>query len=1102
MLPRVQKPTLRDFMIVQAQTRTQLCLDKAVFDPCIKLTQLTSFEMATITSWYSDSAYGNQYNDPRFPENVNMLIQMFDGTKHQNRATLSTSYNIPDGRRASIIGASVGDPYARVSQQHYEGNGISGAHNRFTHYPCPVMKAIKINSGTKGVVSNMVPSLQHIYSVSFLLGKIEYVVRQNVYDTCEKKISSKCEILFLHKACLYFLKDVYNSDVEEKWNRLRPTSNRQYHHLSSKIEIELEEPQSDASYENSKSAHFYMFNRVYKQWEEATETEKQEHEAIISFKNSAKIPRYSIINLCILNLNEECVFFTKFSFICNFARFRSIMKILWDDDVYALIEVSEVVKPPYRVSQNFIEAVKKAIDKQFPANLCKDDGTKILVIEKDTAKMGDIFFGYADNVSRQLFDLSSIQEKFNTSPGASRLLKTSDTKEKQVPESIVYGDALVIVSSKFIFFSAATFISYREFHNSKDRLSTAIKYLIDNGLAFQPSNKTRFIKGTRTSYVMATPNQIKHNNMAVEALNKINLNITDYEQLWKECLLFTTEVASKIEKIAIDHINFNLIDYISIIHRLGNANDPISQEILKPGLLNGQIGINPETNTFSLSHEHIIQTKDDAYVMNLLKKICNTAVAHNNDSSKKERTSTIMIDLSEPATSNMSSSLADDVQRLQTPLQLSSIYTDIVSNENDQIENFKEQNLFNEKPNETVSTSTMDSIIRKECSNVLTTLVSELKNNHEKGNIMNDDVIVIRQMSNTDNSMYDLDSSSPIALNNIVVEELSASVSNSVEYDYPTDGSKNTDSIDASLNKQQRENQIELFSEISSSITTDEENNKQQYNSESGPMEIDIHSNLKTTSSPNTTSSEHTDVSIDLNQTSTESQDQSDKTFNIIALSKKLMLKPFIVFTKTDATRLYNNAETKNIVIGYLQQHGLIKQIDDLFLINIPTKKITKSEIGYLKMFPNSQSASNTASFEVKLREKVGITFDNYVGKVLNSENASTSTSVINNMFNTAYHKWLLNREWYDKIKEGYFSEYYQNKIICPDANMSLPMVTVASVSSDNVQDLLDRPRSTLTASQRTNNELRRLGAKRQQVPSDEPPPKRLRKPRRFADDN
>ena len=34
-----------------------------------------------------------------------------------------------------------------------------------------------------------------------------------------------------------------------------------------------------------------MFNRVYSQWQEAILTEKQEHEAIINFKNSTKIPR-------------------------------------------------------------------------------------------------------------------------------------------------------------------------------------------------------------------------------------------------------------------------------------------------------------------------------------------------------------------------------------------------------------------------------------------------------------------------------------------------------------------------------------------------------------------------------------------------------------------------------------------------------------------------------------------------------------------------------------------------------------------------------------------------------------------------------------------
>ncbi|CAF3334323.1 unnamed protein product [Rotaria sp. Silwood2] len=233
---------------------------------------LCSTECDTLLS--NLGVYGNQFNDSRFAENVNMLIQMFDGTKQQNRSTLSTSYSIPDGRRASIIGASVGDPYAYVSSQHYEGKGISGAHNRFTHYPCPIMKAIKTNSGSTGVISNMVPSLQHVYTVSILLGKVEYVARQNVYDKSERKHIN-----------------VLNPDVEEKWNRLRPTANRQYYYSSSQTEIEFEELEADATPEQSKSAYYYMFNRVYNQWQEATSTEKQEHEAIIDFKNSTKIPR-------------------------------------------------------------------------------------------------------------------------------------------------------------------------------------------------------------------------------------------------------------------------------------------------------------------------------------------------------------------------------------------------------------------------------------------------------------------------------------------------------------------------------------------------------------------------------------------------------------------------------------------------------------------------------------------------------------------------------------------------------------------------------------------------------------------------------------------
>lgn len=100
------------------------------------------------------------------------------------------------------------------------------------------------------------------------------------------------------------------------------------------------------------------------------------------------------------------------------------MRILWDDSVYPFLEVSEVAKAPYRVSDSFIDAVKNLIEKLFPFNLRKTDGTKILIIEKDTALMGDEFFGHVDHVSRRLFDISSIQEKFTVSPTASmRLMK-------------------------------------------------------------------------------------------------------------------------------------------------------------------------------------------------------------------------------------------------------------------------------------------------------------------------------------------------------------------------------------------------------------------------------------------------------------------------------------------------------------------------------------------------------------------------------------------------------------------------------------------------------------------------------------------------------
>ena len=90
------------------------------------------------------------------------------------------------------------------------------------------------------------------------------------------------------------VQDIFNSDLEEKWHRLRSTANREYYHTPLQFHIELEEPEDDATFEHSKSAYYYMFHRVYEQWEEATQEEKEEYEAIINYKNSTKIPRYAI----------------------------------------------------------------------------------------------------------------------------------------------------------------------------------------------------------------------------------------------------------------------------------------------------------------------------------------------------------------------------------------------------------------------------------------------------------------------------------------------------------------------------------------------------------------------------------------------------------------------------------------------------------------------------------------------------------------------------------------------------------------------------------------------------------------------------------------
>ncbi|CAF1364777.1 unnamed protein product [Rotaria sordida] len=434
----------------------------------------------------------------------------------------------------------------------------------------------------------------------------------------------------------------------------------------------------------------------------------------------------------------------------------------------------------------------------------------------------------------------------------------------------------------------------------------------------------------------------------------------------------------------------------------------------------------------------------------------------------------MMIDLTESDTVNMTSLIIDDVQELQTRFQASKIFTDIHPNKNDSINNLKEQVSLNEKDNQTASMSSINSIITEECSNVWDVLEGEFVNNNGKDNVINNDEKIIRHTTCTNeehnNSIYDINKSLTTAFNSTIVEEMSTNdnmnsnaavdVSNSVEYDYPTDDSMNIRNSDTSLQSQQQQN-LELTPESSSLIAIEQENEESYSSSESNSIEYDL-----------------------------------------IALSKKLMLKPFIAFTNTDVTRLYNNAETKNRVIAYLKQNQLIDPINDLFVSNIPTKKTIKPEIGYLKMFPVSMSASEASSFETKLRKKVGIGLDEYVDKVLNNETSSTRSPIVNNIFNTAHHNWLLNRHWYENIKEGEITVYFQDKVKCPEEKISPIVVALTTVSNDDVAYSFDQPRSNLTPSQRTNNELKRLGTKRQNQTTNEPPAKRQRKPKRFPDDD
>lgn len=148
-------------------------------------------------------------------------------------------------------------------------------------------------------------------------------------------------------------------------------------------------------------------------------------------------------------------------------------------------------------------------------------------------------------------------------------------------------------------------------------------------MLIQAPEKTRFIKGAHSTYAMATPTQLRTNRLSMEALPHLQLTTADYEKLWEECILPSPETATKIDKLAIDHIKKYLNDYISIIHRLGKGTDPVAQEILKPGLNLRQIGIDHISNRFSLRMEHMVSFASDNEISQHLERLC----CRENDSS-------------------------------------------------------------------------------------------------------------------------------------------------------------------------------------------------------------------------------------------------------------------------------------------------------------------------------------------------------------------------------------------------------------------------------------------------------------------------------------
>ena len=228
----------------------------------------------------------------------------------------------------------------------------------------------------------------------------------------------------------------------------------------------------------------------------------------------------------------------------------------------------------------------------------------------------------------------------------------------------------------------------------------AIEYLITSGLVYQPPGKVRFFKGAHTSYAMLPPNHVKDKELSIKALAKLNLNIDDYVQIWQQCLLPTLQPPAKMEKAAINHIKLHLNDYISFVHRLGNATDPVAQEILKPGLYTGQIGIDFDLKSFSLASEHMIHFDNDDDVMNQISRLC---IGANDEKVDILENTTFSVVDRQCIAAKMSHAVeismerANDDNQLQAQQSSSVISVDISSTEYDQTNTLPKQDESTEK---------------------------------------------------------------------------------------------------------------------------------------------------------------------------------------------------------------------------------------------------------------------------------------------------------------------------------------------------------------------------------------------------------------------